>query len=268
MTSVQHEAKYEVWFQQQLSNMGTWEWNDTGVDVVLLDTANNDDVQIKRVVDFFAAVGVSHLREGNVTKLFDYDVNSLVRIICSSDWEMEQVLGVNGIKAHDSIREVLREIPLYKLLGAFSNERGIGVRKIKKLQQGVGAKRILDPTLTKAEISDVDGFDEKTAVKVLKAIEKFRDFQLEIVSVCQVSTEDEVDADGILADKKICMTGFRDKALSEKIEELGGTIQSGVSGKTDVLVTTNPSSNSGKAKKARDLGIKIMSVDDFKDMIG
>ena len=82
-----------------------------------------------------------------------------------------------------------------------------------------------------------------------------------------INMDDLFDADGILVDMKICITGFRDKALNVQIEELGGTIQSGVSGKTDILVTNNPNSTSGKAKKARELGVKIMGIDEFKEMI-
>lgn len=47
----------------------------------------------------------------------------------------------------------------------------------------------------------------------------------------------------------------------------GATMQSSVSGKTTILVSANPTSNGGKMKKARDLGVRVMGIDEFKDML-
>jgi len=63
------------------------------------------------------------------------------------------------------------------------------------------------------------------------------------------------------------MTGFRDKEMAAKIEELGGDVQSSVSGKTTILVAKDPNSTSSKMQKARDNGTKIMGVDEFKEFI-
>jgi NAD-dependent DNA ligase len=66
------------------------------------------------------------------------------------------------------------------------------------------------------------------------------------------------------------MGRFRTGELSEprsfykKLIELNGDKMVGsVSKSTHALVTDNPDSNSSKAKKARALGIKIMSEDDL-----
>jgi len=47
------------------------------------------------------------------------------------------------------------------------------------------------------------------------------------------------------------------------IESLGGRAASSVSAKTSLLLTDDPESGTGKAKKARELGIKIISPDEF-----
>lgn len=267
MPSIQQETKYEAWFSNQMDQLGQWEWNETGVDVVLTNPNGNSDIEMKRAEAFFTAIEAPHLKEGSITKLFAAGITSTVDIVNSSEWTLTQVLGANGVKIHSGLGAALTDIPLYKIMGAVSNERGLAVRKMKKLQQALGADRILDEDLSHDEIAGCDGFDSKTATKVGKTIDAYRKFITETQGNITVDMGNTLDADGILADKKICMTGFRDKALAEQIEELGGTIQSGVSGKTDILVTSNPSSNSGKAKKARDLGVKIMGVDEFKELI-
>jgi len=74
-----------------------------------------------------------------------------------------------------------------------------------------------------------------------------------------------------LAGKSICVTGAMTRALAgmsrnevnELIESLGGRAASSVSAKTDLLLTDDPESGTGKAKKARELGIEIISPDEF-----
>jgi NAD-dependent DNA ligase len=75
------------------------------------------------------------------------------------------------------------------------------------------------------------------------------------------------EATGSLVGEKVCFTGFRDKELQALAEANGATMQSSVSGKTTILVAANPNSNSGKMKKARDAGVRIMGVDEFKGLI-
>lgn len=58
------------------------------------------------------------------------------------------------------------------------------------------------------------------------------------------------------------------KALSNKIEELGGKVTGSVSKKTDYLINNDNMSTSSKNKKAKELEIPILTEDDFLEMIG
>ena len=58
------------------------------------------------------------------------------------------------------------------------------------------------------------------------------------------------------------------KELQEKIESLGGKASGSVSAKTSYLINNDVTSNSSKNKKARELGIPILSEEDFLRMIG
>jgi DNA polymerase-3 subunit epsilon len=73
----------------------------------------------------------------------------------------------------------------------------------------------------------------------------------------------------------ICFTGIGGhwssggrERLSEIAAQHGFTVKSGVSKKLDVLVAADPDSLSGKAKKARDYGIPIVSEADFWNVVG
>lgn len=77
----------------------------------------------------------------------------------------------------------------------------------------------------------------------------------------------------MLAGKTFVITGSVEhfanrKELQEKIESLGGKAAGSVSAKTSYLINNDVTSNSSKNKKARELGIPILSEEDFLKMIG
>ena len=62
---------------------------------------------------------------------------------------------------------------------------------------------------------------------------------------------------------------FKDRrALKEKIEARGGKVAGSVSSKTECLINNDITSNSGKNKTAKELGITIISEEDFLEKYG
>lgn len=241
-------------------------WVDGGtVDIQLTSYEDNEDVQVYRMVDFFSGIEAPLLKEGSVRKLYAAGYTTLESIITAEESELAHVLGANGMKAYDGLKTALDEIPLYKLIGAHSIERGIGVRRMKKLQQALSKDELLDASV--AVIESQDGFDTTTAELVVAAIDRFKEFYENVDGYVTVASDDAM-ASGAMSGENFVFTGFRDKTLAAVAESMGGNQQSSVSGKTTLVVTTDPKSNTGKIKKARDLGIKIVSVADFRDMIG
>ena len=77
----------------------------------------------------------------------------------------------------------------------------------------------------------------------------------------------------LLAGKTFVITGslnhFKDRrALKEKIEAKGGKVAGSVSSKTECLINNDITSGSGKNKTAKELGITILSEDDFLEKYG
>ena len=75
----------------------------------------------------------------------------------------------------------------------------------------------------------------------------------------------------IFAGKTFVITGkvfqFENRdALKDYIQKLGGKAAGSVSAKTDYLINNDVSSNSSKNKKAKQLGVQIISEDDFLSM--
>lgn len=260
--------EYDEWFNAELNKFGDWNWseNDFGekVDAILLNPKDNETAVVKNIINFFDKIDAPLLKEGNVQKLYNANFHTIQSIIKATREELNTVIGENGKKIYDGLREKLTDIPLYKIMGAFSTERGIGVRRIKKLQTALGRQDLYECS-SPALLAEVDGFDIKTAKQTQQVIFGFLDFYAEVHNYVTIAEDEKTGTK--LSGEKVCMTGFRDKDMQAKIEELGGDVQSSVSVKTTILVCKDPNSNSGKVKKARDLGVTIMGINEFLESI-
>lgn len=64
----------------------------------------------------------------------------------------------------------------------------------------------------------------------------------------------------------VCFTGVRSDELCRIINENGGTASENWNKSVNLLVAKDPNSSSGKAKKARELGVKIISLEEAKEI--
>ena len=86
-----------------------------------------------------------------------------------------------------------------------------------------------------------------------------------------IKPENKEVIDNPFSGKTLCVTGklnhFNRDSINEKIVSLGAKAASSVSKKTDYLIT-NEQSGSSKYKKAVELGVPIITEDEFLKMIG
>jgi len=115
----------------------------------------------------------------------------------------------------------------------------------------------------------IDGIGEITANSIISYIAKNRE-QLEALSK-QLDIEsyyEQPQATTSITGKTFVITGSVNhydnrKALQAEIESLGGKVSGSVSNKTDYLINNDNTSTSGKNKKAMELGVKIITEDEY-----
>lgn len=257
---------YNEWFTAQLDAIGPWKWTETGVDAVLVYADTNDTVKYEQLKDFFATIDVPALKEGNLLTLFQAGFTKPEDIITLTEGELTSLIGkVIGKKIFAGIREKFTGIAPYTVMGAHpAFGRGVGVRKMKKLYEAF--KGNMEMCRNVVNIIQVDGFDHKTASKIANGYDEYTKF---IAGVEKYVTFEQyvAPAEGALSGQQFVFTGFRSKELEQQIEQQGGKIGSGVSNKTSFVVADDVNSSSGKAAKARELGVRVISVEQLKSML-
>jgi NAD-dependent DNA ligase len=242
-------------------------WTETGVDLVVTDAKNNPVVKFEKLNDFFTSLDVPNLGEGNLRPMFDAGFETPDSIIGLTTEDIGCLIGSRVVakKIFTGIREKLTNVPMYVLMGSHSAfGRGIGKRKFKKLWEAFQGD--MENCTDVAKIVSTEGFDVKTAIKIVSGYVEFTDFMNQIHEYVTIAPYIQ-PAKGSFSGLSVVFTGFRSKELEQAIETQGGKIGSGVSSKTSLLVTNDPSSTSGKAQKARDLGVKVIGEAELRAML-
>ena len=129
-------------------------------------------------------------------------------------------------------------------------------------------------TLTEDELTAIDGIGEvmaKAYVDFFRDEEKLRIID-ELMGYLTLDQTFEESEGGSLDGLTFVITGKvrhfenRDK-VKEAVEKAGGRTASSVSGSTDYLINNDITSGSSKNKKAKELGIPIITEEDFLKML-
>ena len=122
--------------------------------------------------------------------------------------------------------------------------------------------------------SVIDGIGEKTSQQINEWIDDSgnrEDFRKLLQTIIPVNLNTNNNTDQSLAGKNFVVTGdvtqFKNrKELQKFIESKGGKVTGSVTSKTNWLINNDVESTSSKNKKARELGIPIISEKDFLEM--
>jgi DNA ligase (NAD+) len=270
-----NDITYDKFFMHQMNMYANtdWEWNETCVDVIVTNPHESEEVAIQQTLNFFSSIDIPSLKERTTRKMFEIHKyensnNAIISMINYPEDEWVNSVGANGRKIYKGLCDKKGDMPLYLLAGASPLfGRGVGRRKFKKLFSELDIHTLENLSLlTKEDIISVEGFEEKTAIKIITGIDKFIKFA-NALNGLKLNVDVLMDSNRRMAGEKVCFTGFRDKQLQSRIEAEGGTVQSSASRKTTLVIAKNPDANSAKLKKARELGIKIIGIEKFKNML-
>lgn len=246
-------------------------WNETGVDI---STEELEDIsEVKRMSSFFSGMGIKHVSEATVNKMYSHGLVTLVHILSSSKSELEDIDGFGerlAERTYDNIHSGLQDVELSLVLGASGIFGfGFGIKKIKSLLSSIPDILVIYKNYTREEmlekVMSVEGYSDKSSRKIVDNLDRANDFINSLSPYVKFKSSD-VSSSGIFDSMKFCLSGFRDAELEKEIVKRGGKMVTSVSKNTSVVIVKVLDSNpSGKVKKALDLGKEVMTKESFEE---
>jgi len=152
----------------------------------------------------------------------------------------------------------------------------IGTDAAKKIVNTVGFEEFLERMEQGTGFEDIDGIGGEKSNSILNwyANPVNQESLKNLLSVVQIQRIEKINTqNGRCVDLTFVITGdvhhFKNRdAFKAYVEAQGGKVAGSVSGKTNYLVNNDVESTSSKNKKAKDLGVPIISEDTFLEMFG
>lgn len=253
-------------------------WNETKVDIMLVDKTSDETVLIKNISGFFVGIGVDGLSSGNIKRIIDAGFDSIPKIINMKEADFLKVEGFKDRlteKIKTGIKTRMAETSLEEFMHS-SNifGRGFGTKKFKTILEAYPEVLITKESRIEKirNITSIAGMAQKTSEQFIEKIPEFIQFMREIglenklysLEPKPVSSPEKKEHP--LFGKKYVMSGFRDKPLISALELVGAEQGASVNKNTFVLLVKNLDEGSATTKiiEAKKIGVQVMTVDMFK----
>ena len=236
------------------------DWNEAGIELITL--TETEDQKLKKIVAFFEILEADNVSEGVITQLWEAGYKTIKDILTLKTSDLEKIDRFGKRKAeivYKSIQKSVSNVQLSKLQHATGIFKGLGSKKLVLLED-FKTKPSVD------QVMSIEGFAEVSAKSYIESYDIFFDF-IKDLPVTIVEKVEAVKVGTDLEGKSFVFTGVRRTDLESDIESRGGKIGSGVSKTTTHLVMKAIGSGSSKEKKAIDLGVEVITVEQLEKML-
>lgn len=253
--------------------------NTGTANVLYCQNENCPSRKLARFVHFVSKKGmaIDGLSEATLEKLISLNyINNFQSIYHLVD-HRDQLIKLDGFGAK-SVEKLLlaieksRNVKLENFIAALGID-GIGSSASKTIAEHFENKfdYLLDATFCKYDFTQMPDFGEVMANNLQDYFDEY------FASICSLANEmifivpeKKTVANNPFNGKSLCVTGklvrFTRDSINEKIASLGAKAVGSVSKNTDYLIT-NEASGSSKYKKAVELGVPIITEEEFLNMI-
>ncbi len=244
----------------------------------------NPDCQAKKIKSFTLlvsrdALNIDGLSEATLEKFIAAGFIHEYADIFHLDRHEEVIITMEGFgkKSYDNLMAAIKNAShttLPRMIYGLGIT-GIGLANAKMLCRTFRSDFDAMRKAEKEELMDTDGIGEVLADAWIGyfASEKNNRLVDGLLAELTIEQEPESEEEAIFAGKVFVITGSVEhfanrKALQAEIEKRGGKATGSVTAKTSYLINNDVTSNSSKNKKAKELGIPIISETDFLNMLG
>ena len=162
------------------------------------------------------------------------------------------------------------KISIAKLMEATDYFSGVGEKKAKIIVDNLSTSEFnsvfsINPTIeSMLFMQRINGISLATINSLVAGMNQFIKFLSNSYVSFYIKEEKEIGSS--LSNLSVCFTGVRDAELQKHIEDNGGKVVSGVSKNTTHLVVDDLNTSSSKAKKAKELNIKLLTIKQAREL--
>lgn len=253
-----------------------WEWNKSGVDIII--TEEHIEILLMTIVNCMKHLEIKYINEETIRTLIKYGVIEKIEDIFKIT--KEKLKGLEGFQ-ETKINKVINELTigfnkmtLVDLMTA-SNifGHGIGRQKIQKIME-VYPDIILQSYMNKRilinNIKQINGYDEITAEQFVNNLMNINELIYKLPTTLRrrmlIETIPKKNVDnGILLNKTIVFTHFRDTELTKQISQKGGKVITSVSRNVNIVIIMDGKmeESSSKIDKAKEYEIEMITKSEF-----
>jgi len=236
------------------------DWSESGIELITL--TETDEQKLRKNIAFFEILEAENVSEGVITQLWDAGYQTIESILNLTQSDLEKIDRFGKRKAQivfNSIQKCIKDVQLSKLQHATGIFKGLGKLRLVKLEHFTKK-----PSLE--EVMMIDGFAESSAKSYIDGYDTFFDFIKNLpITIAKKESINKTGND--LEGTTFVFTGVRRSDLVKIIESRGGKEGTSVSKNTTHLVCVDKNSSSSKMNKARELGVKILDVNDLEKLL-
>lgn len=233
------------------------DWTESGIELQTL--VETDDQKLKKNIAFFQILEADYVSEGIVTQLWDAGYKTIESILNLKQSDLEKIDRFGKRKSqivYNSIQKCISNVELSKLQHATGMFKGLGSLRLVKLEHFKAKPTIED-------VMKIEGFAETSAKSYVDSYDSFFEF----IKNLPITIKENIEVGDTLNGKTFVFTGVRLPDVEKIIISNGGKIGTAVSKNSSYLVMKSKNSGSSKEKKALELGIEILEVDELNNLL-
>ena len=251
---------------------GTWEWDAKKVQAIAVGDIESPEKALQHALSVLSIDGIG---PGLVKKVVDAGIQTMASLYKATGEELGEIIGAGrGPALQDALHEAVRKATQVTLLIA-SNKlpRGVAEKKLRGLY-AIEADARQWPTTFASKLPT--GWSRETLDALIGCLPgAFRWIEQSFgngvgaapIGAAGAASSSNAASSDATANSYVVFTGVRDKELQSKMGAKGWILQDAVTKQTNLVVIADGAEGveSGKTKKAKQLGIEIITISKFRE---
>ena len=223
---------------------------------------------IGTIVNYLNKLNILNISEGTITKLVNAGLISNIPDLYNLKNLKNTIIELEGfgeLSFQVMIEDLERKKSIYdyELLGSIGIV-GMGRKIFEKVMKEMSIDQLFEVCEMRQfnKLVDIPGIADKSARKIIYGVLENKEIIRKLMKELNIQRYEEKEYLGT-----VCFTGFRDKAMEKKFEDIGFKTVNKVNKKLTLLVVKSLSDTSSKITDAKRYGCLIIDKDHVDEMI-